>query len=93
MKRQFIKARKALAKGFARYGDNDNRTDPKYLDASQAAWKRYVENNCTVIAAYPGGSNSAISDREIYCYEDELDRRIKFLRDVTDGTGVVDMVG
>src|SRR4051812_27752730 len=53
MSRQFIQARKALARGFARYGKNDIRTDPKYLDASQAAWKRYVDNNCTVIAAYP----------------------------------------
>jgi uncharacterized protein YecT (DUF1311 family) len=87
MSRQFIEARKAVARGFARYGDNDNRTDPKFLDESQAAWKRYVKSNCTVIAAYFGGSNSAISDREMYCYEQELDRRMKFLRDAVDGTG------
>ena len=93
MSRQFIQARKAVARGFARFGNNDNRTHPKYLDASQAAWKRYVENNCTVIAAYPGGSNSAISDREMYCYEEELDRRIRFLSQVARGTGVVDLVG
>ena len=89
MKRQFIEARAAVAHGFALYGPNDIRTDPKYLDASQTSWKQYVENDCTVIAAYGGGSNSAISDRIMYCYEDELDRRIQFLRDVTDGTGPV----
>jgi uncharacterized protein YecT (DUF1311 family) len=89
MKRQLIKARKAVARGFARYGDADNRSDPKFLDASQAAWKKFAENNCTVISAYSGGSNSAISDRIMHCYEEELDRRIRFLRDVTEGTGVL----
>jgi uncharacterized protein YecT (DUF1311 family) len=93
MSQQLIKAREAVARGFARHGNNDNRTDPRYLDASQEAWKRYVESNCTVIAAYPGGSNSAISDREMYCYEEELDRRLQFLRDVSEGTGPVDLVG
>jgi uncharacterized protein YecT (DUF1311 family) len=89
MREQLIKARKAVARRFGRYGDNDNRSDPKFLDASQAAWKKFAENNCTVIAAYSGGSNSAISDRIMYCYEEELDRRIRFLRDVTEGTGVL----
>jgi uncharacterized protein YecT (DUF1311 family) len=93
MSRRLLQARKAVAQDFARYGKNDVRTDPKYLDASQATWKRYVENNCTVIAAYGGGSNSSISDREMYCYEQELDRRTQFLQDVANGTGAVDLVG
>ena len=93
MSRQLISARRAVARNFARYGVNDIRTAPTYLDASQAAWKRYVEDNCTVIAAYGGGSNSAISDRKMHCYEEELDRRVRFLRDVTNGTGVVDLIG
>lgn len=56
--------------------------DPKYLDASQAAWKSYVDANCTVVAALGGGSNSAITDREGACYEKELDLRVAFLREV-----------
>jgi uncharacterized protein YecT (DUF1311 family) len=90
MRNQLVTARIAVTQRFRRYGRNDTRTDPKYLDASQAAWKRFVENNCTVIAAYNGGSNSAISDREMYCYEGELDRRIRFLRDVAQGTALME---
>ena len=93
MSRQLVSARRAVAQNFARYGANDIRIAPKYLDASQAAWKQYVENNCTVIGAYGGGSNSAISDRKMHCYEEELDRRVRFLRDLTKGTGVVDPIG
>jgi len=91
MRNQFVKARNAVAEGIRRYGSNDARTNPKYLDAAQAAWKRFVDNNCTVIAAYNGGSNSAISDREMHCYEGELDRRIRFLRDVANGTGLMEL--
>jgi uncharacterized protein YecT (DUF1311 family) len=87
MGQQFIKARKAVAQSFAHYGSNDSRTDPRFLDHSQAAWKRFVENNCTVIAAYGGGSNSAISDRLMYCYEGELDHRIEFLRGAAEASG------
>jgi uncharacterized protein YecT (DUF1311 family) len=93
MSKQLESARKAVTRNFALHGANDLRTAPKYLDASQAAWKSYVRNNCTVIAAYGGGSNSAISNREMYCYEEELDRRIRFLRDVANGTEVVDLIG
>ena len=93
MSRQLVSARRAVARNFARYGVADIRIAPKYLDASQAAWKQYVENNCTVIGAYGGGSNSAISDRKMHCYEEELDRRVRFLRDLTKGTGVVDPIG
>jgi uncharacterized protein YecT (DUF1311 family) len=87
MSRLFANARRAVAKANVRYGRNDNRSDPAFLDASQAAWKRFAENNCTVIAAYNGGSNSAISDRLAHCYERELDRRIQFLRDAASGNG------
>jgi uncharacterized protein YecT (DUF1311 family) len=88
MARLFAQARTSIARNFARYGSNDNRGDPKFLDASQAAWKRLVDSNCTVIAAYNGGSNSATSDRIANCYERELDRRIEFLRSAANGTGV-----
>jgi hypothetical protein len=66
------------------YAHSDIRTGLKYLDESQAAWKSYVDANCTVVAALGGGSNSAISDREGACYEKELDLRIAFLREVKD---------
>jgi uncharacterized protein YecT (DUF1311 family) len=80
----FVRARAVVAQGYALYGHSDIRTDPKYLDESQAAWKSYVDANCTVVAALGGGSNSAISDREGACYEKELDLRIAFLREVED---------
>ena len=80
----FVRARAVVAQGYALYGHSDVRTDPKYLDESQAAWKSYVDANCTVVAALGGGSNSAISDREGACYEKELDLRIAFLREVED---------
>ena len=88
MVRLFAQARRSVARNFARYGSNDIRSDPKYLDASQIAWKQFVDHNCTVIAAYNGGSNSATSDRIANCYEEELDRRIEFLRSAANGTRV-----
>jgi uncharacterized protein YecT (DUF1311 family) len=88
MSHLFAQARRSVARNFARYGSNDNRSDPKFLDASQAAWKQWVDSNCTVIAAYNGGSNSATSDRIANCYEGELNRRIEFLRSASNGTGV-----
>lgn len=80
----FVRARAVVAKGYVLYGHSDTRTDPKYLDESQAAWKSYVDANCTVVAALGGGSNSAISDRAGACYEKELDLRAEFLREVED---------
>ena len=80
-------ARKRVAESHANYGYWDGRTAPAHLDQSQAAWSAYVEANCTVAAAFGGGSNSAISDRFTSCFEDELDRRIAFLRALPDGTG------
>lgn len=78
----FVRARVVVAKSYALYRHSDIRTDPKYLDESQAAWKSYVDANCTVVAALGGGSNSAITDREGACYEKELDLRVAFLREV-----------
>jgi uncharacterized protein YecT (DUF1311 family) len=82
-----LRARSAVTGSFSRYGDFDNRTDPRFLDKSQFAWKSFVESNCTVVGAYGGGSNSAISDRITACYESELDHRAKFFTDLVEGTG------
>ncbi len=86
----FESARKRVAESHAKYGSWDSRTAPAHLDRSQMAWSAYVEANCTVTAAFGGGSNSAISDRYESCFENELDRRIAFLRAVSDGTGSSD---
>jgi len=80
------RARSRVAEGFKKYGDWDDRTHPKFLEASQAEWRKFVDDNCTVIGAFGGGSNSAISDRIGDCYEEELDRRIDFLREVAEGS-------
>ncbi len=84
------RTRERVARSHADYGHWDNRTAPHFVDRSQAAWASYVEANCTVSAAFGGGSNSAISDRFSACFEEELDSRIRFLRDLSDGTGAVD---
>jgi len=39
-----------------------------------------------VQAAFGGGSNPSISDREMDCYEDALDKRIELLRQLADET-------
>ncbi len=80
-------ARERVARSHAAYGRWDNRTAPRFLDRSQAAWRSYAEANCTVSAALGGGSNSAISDRLTACFEEELDRRIRMLRELADGAG------
>jgi uncharacterized protein YecT (DUF1311 family) len=66
-------------------GMKDNRRSPIYLDWSQAAWKQYVEHNCTVIAGATGGSNAWVSRFWADCYSQELDSRIKFLEGIAAG--------
>ena len=63
----------------------DDRRQPVFLDRSQAAWDKYVEQNCTVIAGASGGSNAWVTRYELDCYSEELDRRIKFLEDLAAG--------
>jgi uncharacterized protein YecT (DUF1311 family) len=87
MAKLLVRARNAVKLGFEQHGSFDSRTSPRFLDASQTEWKRFVDSNCTVIASYSGGSNSAISDRLADCYEKELDARIEFLREAAEGTG------
>ena len=84
----FVRARAEVAKSFAAYGRHDNRTDPRRLDAAQSAWRSFAEAHCDVVAAYGGGSNSAISDRATECFEDELDRRTEFLRQLAEKDGI-----
>ena len=81
--------RARVARSHAAYGHLDNRTAPRFLDRSQTAWRSYAQASCTVSAALGGGSNSAISDRLTACFEEELDRRIRLLRELADGTGSV----
>jgi len=76
----------AVRRNFARFGREDDRSDPDYLVRSQDAWKRFVANDCKVQAAFGGGSNPSISDREMDCYEEALDKRIEFLRQLADGS-------
>jgi uncharacterized protein YecT (DUF1311 family) len=88
MARLYTRALAAVRTSYERYGSSDSRTSPDFLERSQAAWRRFADSNCTVVAAYGGGSNSAISDRETACYEEELDRRIGFLRQLAEGSGI-----
>jgi uncharacterized protein YecT (DUF1311 family) len=81
----YRQAMKSVRANFARYGQWDIRSDPSHLSQSQSAWKQYVDNDCKVRAAFGGGSNSSISDREMACYEEALEKRIEALRSLADG--------
>ena len=81
------RARAEVARRHQQHPSQDNRGDPAVFDRAQIAWRAFVESNCAIVATYPGGSNSAVSDRIAGCYESELDRRIRFLRDAADETG------
>lgn len=88
MGRLYTRALAAVRASYRRYGDEDSRTSPEFLRRSQAAWRQFVDSNCAVRAAYDGGSNSSISDRETDCREGELDRRIAFLRQLATASGM-----
>jgi uncharacterized protein YecT (DUF1311 family) len=85
MNKLFAQARAAIARSYDHNGKYDTRTHPRFLDRSQAEWRRFVMDNCTVTAAYGASSNSWISDRLANCYEEELGRRIRFLGDLASG--------
>jgi uncharacterized protein YecT (DUF1311 family) len=78
--RRFLEARERTVTWM-----KDDRRKPVYLDRSQAAWDKFVEQNCTVIAGASGGSNAWVTRFELDCYSDELDRRIKFLDQLAAG--------
>jgi len=80
----YKRAMQSVRKNFARYGQWDERSDSAYLTRSQAAWKQYIDNDCKVQAAFGGGSNPSISDRQMDCYERALDQRVDFLRQLAD---------
>ena len=82
----YPKALASVRSSFRKYGNEDNRTDPKYLEQSQARWKLFIESDCAVQAAFGGGSNPSISRRELVCHEDALDARIKLLDQLADGS-------
>lgn len=63
----------------------DMRRDPAHLQKSQAAWKRYVDENCTVVAGLMGGAGGWVSRMWSDCYSQELDNRIMFLGQVAAG--------
>lgn len=82
----YSRALTAARRNFARYGREDDRSNPGHLVRSPASWKRFVADDCKVQAAFGGGSNASISDRETACYEDALDQRIEFLGQLADGS-------
>jgi uncharacterized protein YecT (DUF1311 family) len=85
MNKLFARARATVARSYAHNGQFDSRTDPRILDRSQAEWKTFVMDNCTVAAAYGASSNSWISDRLTNCYERELGRRMRFVSAIASG--------
>ena len=67
------------------YALQDTRRDPAYLDRSQAAWRKFVEEDCAVRAGILWGANIWVSRGERDCYLGELQRRIIFLESIASG--------
>lgn len=86
LERLYPKALASVKAGFAKWGSGDIRMNPSYFIQAHRDWHRFVDSNCTALAAFGGGSNSSISDREAECHERELDRRIALYRQFADGT-------
>ena len=82
----YPRALAAVKAGFAKWGAGDTRMNPRYFVEAHRDWRRFVESNCTALAAFGGGSNSSISDRETECHERELDERILLYRQLADET-------
>jgi len=81
----FSTAIDAVEKRQATASVQDERRSHVYLKWSQAAWKEFAEQNCTVVAGLSGGSNAWVTRYWLDCYSEELDRRIKFLEQVAAG--------
>ena len=86
LERLYPKALAAVKVGFAKWGEGDTRMNPRYFVQAHRDWRRFVDSNCTALAAFGGGSNSSISDRNTECHERELDQRIALYRQLADGT-------
>ena len=86
LERLYTKALATVKAGFAKWGAGDIRTNPSHFIQAHHDWRRFVGSNCTTLAAFGGGSNSSISDREAECHERELDQRIALYRQFADGT-------
>jgi hypothetical protein len=86
LERLYPKALAAVKAGFAKWGEGDTRMNPRYFVQAHRDWRRFVDSNCTVLAAFGGGSNSSISDRLTECHERALDERIALYRGLADGS-------
>ena len=83
--RDYLARRQRESDSPAALAMSDNRRDPLYLDRSQAAWREYVDQDCTVRAGLQWGSNVWISRGIRDCYLHELERRISFLESIVTG--------
>jgi uncharacterized protein YecT (DUF1311 family) len=86
LERLYPKALASVKAGFAKWGSGDIRMNPIHFVRAHRDWRRFVDSNCTALAAFGGGSNSSISDREAECHERELDQRIALYRQLANGT-------
>ena len=86
VKQLYPRALASVRSGFARWGRNDTRLDPRHFAQAHRDWERFIASNCRATGAFGGGSNSSISDRITQCYERELDERIQLYRQIAEGT-------
>jgi hypothetical protein len=84
--RLYPRALASVRDRFRKYRRENVLADPRRFETAQAEWRRFVDNHCTVAAAFVGAFNSSFDDRYTECLEQELDRRIEFLRQVADGS-------
>ena len=83
--RRYLASREQQTSGPEAPAMEDRRRDPAYLDRSQAAWRDFVQQNCTLQAGLLWGANVWVSRGVRSCYLEELERRIRFLESIASG--------
>jgi uncharacterized protein YecT (DUF1311 family) len=89
LERAFVAARSFIATRDTSGMMDDERRSAAYLERSQAAWRQFVDHDCTVRAGLTGGGNIWVSRYWAVCYSAEMDRRIDFLETVASGNFVL----
>ena len=82
----YPRALASVRSGFAKWGRQDTRLNPRHFADAHRDWQRFIASNCRALGAFGGGSNTSISDRITRCHERELDARIQLYRQIADGT-------
>lgn len=64
------------------HDESDSRKQQEQLRKSQRAWLVYVQENCALEGGLEGGSSAWVSTFSSSCQEEELRKRIEYLRKI-----------